>query len=116
MAQQHLPVNYLERATAALGAIGINFDRKADPAPVLSLLEKLRHYDETKVTQIAMAMQQSSGFHQTVREQLGGLDVSRHYQAITDSFSSIGDDAKKMAGYVADGQLGFGEQWNQKPT
>lgn len=110
MAQQHLPVNYLERATAALGAIGINFDRKADPAPVLSLLEKLRHYDETKVTQIAMAMQQSSGFHQTVREQLGGLDVSRHYQVITDSFSSIGEDAKKMAGYVADGQL----DWKEK--
>lgn len=111
MAQkQHFPVNYLERATSALGAIGINFDRKADPAPVLSLLEKLRHYDETKVTQIAMAMQQSSGFHQTVREQLGGLDVSRHYQAITDNFSSIGDDAKKMASYVADGQL----DWKEK--
>lgn len=108
--QQHLPVNYLERAISALGAIGINFNRKADPAPVLSLLEKLRHYDETKVTQIAMAMQQSSGFHQTVREQLGGLDVSRHYQAITDSFSSIGEDAKKMAGYVADGQL----DWKEK--
>ncbi len=110
MAHQHFPVNYLERATAALGSIGINFDRKADPAPVLSLLEKLRHYDETKVTQIAMAMQQSSGFHQTVREQLGGLDVSRHYQVITDSFSSIGEDAKKMAGYVADGQL----DWKEK--
>ncbi|MGP0171136.1 merozoite surface protein 3b [Pseudomonas sp. NCHU5208] len=108
--QQQITINYLERATAALSAIGINFDRKAEPAPVLALLEKLRQYDETKVTQIAIAMQQSSAFHKTVREQLGGLDVSRHYQAITDSFGSIGEDAKKMAGYVADGQL----DWKEK--
>jgi hypothetical protein len=102
--------NYLERAVAALNSLGINVTGRAAPAPILPLLEKVKHYDEHKVVSIAAALQQSSSFHQTAREQLKGLDVSHHYQSITDSFNSIRADSAKVADWVSDGSLDLKER------
>lgn len=103
-------INYLERAVTALAQLGITVNGQAEATPVLKLLEKIRHYDEVKVVAIAATLQQSSPFHQTVREQLRGLDVSPIYQAITDDFTSIRQDSVRMTEWVADGKLGMMER------
>lgn len=103
-------INYLERAKAGLAAIGINVTGTVETAPILTLLEKVQHYDKDKVIAIAATLQQSSSFHQTVREQLKGLDSSALYQSITDDFDSIRSDSTKMAEWMADGKLDFFER------
>ncbi|MGE8067082.1 merozoite surface protein 3b [Pseudomonas sp. NPDC089569] len=103
-------INYLERAKAGLAAIGINVTGTVESAPILSLLERVQHYDKDKVIAIAATLQQSSSFHQTVREQLKGLDSSALYQSITDDFDSIRTDSTKMAEWMADGKLDLFER------
>lgn len=102
--------NYLERAKAGLSSIGIHLTGPVETAPILSLLEKVQHYDKPKVIAIAATLQQSSSFHQTVREQLKGMDASALYQSITDDFESIRTDSTKMAAWIADGELNMLER------
>lgn len=102
--------NYLERAVTALGSVGIHINGKVEAAPVLRLMESIKHYDEGKVVMMAATLQQASSFHRTVREQTQGLDVSPIYQTITDDFDSIREDSAKMAEWVADGKLDLVER------
>lgn len=102
--------NYLERAVTALGSVGIHINGKVETAPVLRLMESIKHYDEGKVVAMAATLQQASSFHRTVREQTRGLDVSPIYQTITNDFDSIREDSAKLAEWVADGKLDLMER------
>ena len=54
--------HYLERALTSLRTIGINFIQPVQDAPVLVLLDRVAHYDTTKVTSIATVLQQGLAF------------------------------------------------------
>ena len=96
---------YLERALTGLRAIGINFIKPVQDAPVLVLLDRVAHYDTTKVTSIATVLQQATSFNSMVREQIEGMDISTRFMDITQSFTSIREDAAAMAGWMDDGRL-----------
>ncbi len=96
---------YLERALDGLRKLGITFGQPAQQAPVMVLLDKIAHYDNQRVTGIAAVLQQATVFNQTVREQIAGMDISHRYMDITDSFTSIREDAAAMASWMDDGRL-----------
>ncbi|MHA6163900.1 merozoite surface protein 3b [Pseudomonas sichuanensis] len=96
---------YLERALDGLRKLGITFGQPAQQAPVMVLLDKIAHYDNQRVTGIAAVLQQATVFNQTVREQIAGMDISHRYMDITDSFTSIREDASAMASWMDDGRL-----------
>lgn len=96
---------YLERAVTGLRSIGINMAQPVADAPVLALLDKVAQYDSSKVTAIATVLQQSTGFNSMVRDQLEGMDVSSRFMDITNSFTSIREDAAAMAVWMEDGRL-----------
>ncbi|WP_447735503.1 merozoite surface protein 3b [Pseudomonas shirazensis] len=96
---------YLERALEGLRKLGISFGQPAQPAPVLMLLNKVAHYDNQRITGIAAVLQQATLFNQTVREQIAGMDISDRYMNVTDSFTSIREDAAAMASWMDDGRL-----------
>ncbi|MBV6287239.1 merozoite surface protein 3b [Pseudomonas aegrilactucae] len=96
---------YLERALTSLRTIGINFIQPVQDAPVLVLLDRVAQYDTTKVTSIATVLQQSTSFNSMVREQIEGMDISTRFMDITQSFTSIREDAAAMAGWMDDGRL-----------
>ena len=97
--------NYLERAITGLRALGINLLQPVQDAPVLVLLDRVAQYDTNKVTAIAAVLQQSTAFNSMVREQIAGMDISSRFMDITQSFTSIREDAAAMAGWMADGRL-----------
>lgn len=104
-------MNYLDRAVGKLRAVGINFAvSDADQTPILQLLDKVQHYDNTKVTSIAVTLQQSSTFNAAIREQLQGMDISTRFADITTSFTSVREDAKAMVEWMADGKLDVSER------
>lgn len=100
---------YLDRAKKALAAIGITFP-STGTMPILPILEKSAKYDNTRITNIAATLQQSSTFSGVVRDQISGMDISARYAAITENFSSIRDDLQNMVGWMADGKL----DWKEK--
>lgn len=97
--------NYLERAITGLRTLGINLLQPVQDAPVLVLLDRVAQYDTNKVTAIAAVLQQSTAFNSMVREQIAGMDISSRFMDITQSFTSIREDAAAMAGWMADGRL-----------
>ena len=96
---------YLERAVTGLRTIGINMPKPVQEAPVLALLDKVAQYDNEKVTAIAAVLQQSTSFNSMVRDQIQGMDVSTRFMNITNSFTSIREDAAAMALWMEDGRL-----------
>lgn len=102
--------NYLERALTGLRALGINLMQPVQDAPVLVLLDRIAQYDAGKVTAIAAVLQQSTAFNSIVREQIAGMDISSRFMDITQSFTSIREDAAAMAGWMDDGRLDTGEK------
>ncbi len=97
--------NYLERAMTGLRTLGINLLQPVQDAPVLVLLDRVAQYDLQKVTAIAAVLQQSTAFNSMVREQIEGMDISARFMDITQSFTSIREDAAAMAGWMDDGRL-----------
>jgi len=97
--------NYLERAITGLRTLGINLLQPVQDAPVLVLLDRVAHYDTSKVTAIAAVLQQSTAFNSMVREQIEGMDISARFMDITQRFTSIREDAAAMAGWMDDGRL-----------
>jgi len=96
---------YLERAITGLRTIGIDLGRPVQNAPVLALLDKVAQYDNDKVTTIAAVLQQSTSFNSMVREQIAGMEMSTLFMDITNSFTSIREDAAAMASWMEDGRL-----------
>jgi len=97
--------NYLDRALTGLRTLGINLLQPVPDAPVLVLLDRVAQYDTAKVTAIAAVLQQSTTFNSVVREQIAGMDISTRFMNITQSFTSIREDAAAMAGWMDDGRL-----------
>ncbi|MGY2325886.1 merozoite surface protein 3b [Pseudomonas sp. SDT2931_S440] len=97
--------NYLDRALTGLRTLGINLLQPVPDAPVLVLLDRVAQYDTARVTAIAAVLQQSTTFNSVVREQIAGMDISTRFMDITQSFTSIREDAAAMAGWMDDGRL-----------
>jgi hypothetical protein len=77
---------------------------------LISLLEKVKHLDEPTVLSIARVINNMSKFNELVRDNVSEMDIGHRYQEITDMFTSIREDSKKLIGQLEDGKLGFSER------
>ncbi|HMS18271.1 MAG TPA: cell surface protein, partial [Planctomycetota bacterium] len=103
------PLKHLDKALSVLRNMGlIKSDPK--PAPIVALIDRLTHLDQESATAVARTLSQASLFNEVVREQISAVAIGSRYSAITESFDSIRDDAKRMVDQVEDGKIDTGER------
>src|SRR5262249_42346658 len=100
----HTPMQYLDKAVGALRDVGL-MPSKVEPAPINALLEQVSDLEPEKIQVIARTLGQAAVFNEVVREQISGMEVGERYQAITEGFNSIRDDAKRMVDQLADSKI-----------
>lgn len=98
-------MQYLDKAMGALRDLGLLPDGSQQEAPITHLLEQISDLSPDKVIVIARTLAQTSAFNEVVREQIRGMEIGERYEAITDTFNSIRDDAKGMVDQLADGKV-----------
>jgi hypothetical protein len=98
------PLQYLDKASAALRDMGL-MPAKVEPAPINALLEKISDLEPDKIALIARTLGQAEVFNEVVREHTSKMEIGERYQAITNGFNSIRDDAKRLVDQVADGKM-----------
>lgn len=103
-ASNNPPLQYLDKALGTLRDLGLLPDQRT-PAPIVPLLERITGMDPTRVAVIARTLDQMSLFNEVVREQVGGMEIGERYDAITQAFNSIRDDARQMVGQIEDGRI-----------
>ncbi len=96
---------YLDKALGKLRDMGLLPEDKSQEAPIVSLLQQLTSLDEAKVIAIARTLSQASLFNEVVREQVSQMRVGERYEAITEAFDSIREDAKRMVEQLDDGEI-----------
>ncbi|RDE09994.1 cell surface protein [Pelagibacterium lacus] len=104
------PLQYLDRAVAAIKELGIWPEGEPQEAPITGLLSQITHLDDTKVILIGRVLTQASAFNEVVRSQVAAMNVGERYEDITKSFNSIRDDAKSMVDQLDDGRLDIFER------
>ncbi|ALV28234.1 hypothetical protein [Pannonibacter phragmitetus] len=107
-AQSKSPLQYLDRAVGALRDLGLMPETQAD-APINALLEQISDLSPDKIAVITRTLGQASTFNEIVRTQIAAMTIGERYEAITDAFNSIRDDAKAMVDQLADGKISFME-------
>ncbi len=98
-------LQYLDRAMAGLGKLGLVPEGPGEAAPIVALLDKITALEPNKVAAIARTLDQASVFNDVVRENVAGMTVGERYEGITTAFNSIRDDAKSLVDQYADGKL-----------
>jgi hypothetical protein len=98
------PMKYLDKAVNQLRDLGLVPD-KTEEAPIIALLKRISDLDEDRVVAIARTLSQASLFNETVREQVGAMELGERYEKITDAFDSIRKDAKYMVDEFEDGDI-----------
>jgi hypothetical protein len=98
------PLQYLDKAMGAIKELGIWPEQSAEQ-PITGLLKEITGLDETKVILIGRTLTQASAFNEVVRSQVAAMNVGERYNAITENFNSIRDDAKGMVDQLDDGKL-----------
>jgi hypothetical protein len=112
--QSKTPLQYLDRAVGALRDLGLMPETQAD-APVNALLEQISDLSPDKIAVITRTLGQASAFNEIVRTQIAAMTIGERYEAITEAFNSIRDDAKAMVDQLADGKIsvmeGLANKW-----
>ncbi len=103
-------MQYLERATGALRDLGLLPAGGAEEAPVVGLLQRITDLDPDRIAIITRTLTQMSVFNEVVRNQVAEMSVGERYEAITNAFNSIRDDAKRMVDQIGDGKLDMFER------
>lgn len=100
------PMQYLDKAMNGLHDLGLLPREDERPSePIIALLNQISSLDAARVTAIARTLDQASLFNDVVREQVQAMEIGSRYEAITDAFNSIRDDAKTMVDQIQDGKL-----------
>lgn len=103
------PLQYLDKVMGAIKELGI-WPEQAGEQPITALLNEITGLDETKVILIGRTLTQASAFNEVVRSQVAAMNVGERYNAITEQFNSIRDDAKGMVDQLDDGKLDLMER------
>jgi hypothetical protein len=104
------PLQYLDKASAALRDMGLMPEKQADLAPINALLERISDLDKDKIALIARTLSQADVFNEVVRDQTSKMEIGERYQDITNGFSTIRDDAKRLVDQVSDGKISVFER------
>jgi hypothetical protein len=98
-------MQYLDKAMTKLDDLGLIPEETQEEAPVVALLNQVAELDQDKVALITRALSQASFFNEVVREQVKEMQYGERYEAITQMFDSIREDAKAMVDQVSDGKI-----------
>ncbi|WP_338607999.1 cell surface protein [Pelagibacterium nitratireducens] len=104
------PLQYLDKAVAAIKDLGLWPEGEPGEAPIAGLLAEITHLDDTRVILIGRVLTQASAFNEVVRTQVAAMNVGERYEDITKSFNSIRDDAKSMVDQLEDGKIDIFER------
>ncbi len=104
-------LDYLNRAVDVLKDFGVDSSKTA-PQEMLTLLESVKHLDETKVLAIADVIQHMSAFNALVRENVESVKVGNRYMDITQMFDSIREDSKRLIAQLDDGRISGTEKFS----
>lgn len=104
------PMARVEKGIALLRKIGVNVDAQTNALPVSGLLEQIRVYGEPQVVAIAATLGRAQLFNEVVRDQLQGVSVGDRYLKISDNFTSVREDAKRMLENMNDGKYDLRER------
>ncbi|MCB1790848.1 MAG: cell surface protein [Gammaproteobacteria bacterium] len=100
------PMQYLDKAMNALHDMGlIPTQDDGKEAPIIVLLNLISDLDQERVAAIARTLDKASLFNDVVREQVQAMEIGERYEEITNAFTSIREDAKKMVEQIEDGHL-----------
>lgn len=114
MAEESLsPMQYLDKAVGALREMGLMPDSTGE-APINALLEQISDLSPDKIAVITRTLGQASTFNEVVRNEIQAMEIGERYEAITEAFNSIRDDAKSLVDQLADGKLSFLENISNK--
>ena len=105
------PMQYLDRAMGALRDMGLMPGSTAE-APINALLEKISDLSPDKIAVITRTLGQAQTFNEEVRNEIQAMSIGDRYEAITEAFNSIRDDAKAMVDQLSDGKISFMESLN----
>jgi surface antigen len=105
MAKSPTALQYLDKAVGSLRQLGLMPEKQGNPAPIVALLNQISDLQPDKVTAIARTLDQMSHFNDVVREHVSAITVGARYEAITEAFNSIRDDAKSLVDQYADGKV-----------
>lgn len=97
-------MQYLDKAMTQLNDLGL-LPETQEEAPVLALINKVADVDQDKITLIARTLSQASLFNEVVREQVEEMRYGERYEAITNKFDSIRNDAKSLVDQLSDGEI-----------
>lgn len=98
------PMQYLDEALSGLRNLGL-VPEEHDEEPMTALLDQITGLDESKVVVIARTLDQMSFFNEVVREQVRAMEIGERYDAISESFNSVRDDARGMVKQMEDGKI-----------
>lgn len=107
------PMQYLDKAVAALRDMGLMPDGTVE-APINALLEKISDLSPDRIAVITRTLGQAQTFNEVVRNEIQAMSIGERYEAITEAFNSIRDDAKGMVDQLADGKISFMENMSNK--
>ncbi|MBB98043.1 MAG: cell surface protein [Rhodobacteraceae bacterium] len=107
------PMQYLDRAMGALRDMGLMPGSTAE-APINALLEKISDLSPDKIAVITRTLGQAQTFNEVVRNEIQAMSIGDRYEAITEAFNSIRDDAKAMVDQLSDGKISFMEGLSNK--
>ncbi len=105
MAKSPTALQYLDKAVGNLRQLGLMPEKQAEPTPIVALLNQISDLQPDKVAAIARTLDQMSNFNEVVREHVAAITVGARYEAITEAFNSIRDDAKSLVDQYADGKI-----------
>ncbi len=100
---------YLDRALSTLEKFGLSA-KDAPNNELISLLDDVKHLDESKALAIAEVLKHMSSFNQLVRDNVENISVGNRYLEISQAFDSIREDSKRLISQLDDGKFSTGEK------
>ncbi|MBA5777711.1 cell surface protein [Stappia sp. F7233] len=101
------PMQYLDKAMGRLREMGLLPEKGTAEAPITALLQQISELSPDKIAVITRTLGQASTFNEVVRNEIQAMQIGERYEAITEAFNSIRDDAKSLVDQLADGKLSF---------
>ncbi|TWT75263.1 cell surface protein [Allorhodopirellula solitaria] len=95
--------DYLDRAMKTLKKYGTTENEA--PQELLTLLEEVKHLDESKVLAIAEVIKHMGSFNALVRENVESVQVGDRYLGIAQMFDSVREDSKRLIAQLDDGKI-----------
>jgi len=109
MSQTAIAPRYLQKAIDRLKAIGLG-GQEPSAKPIAALIQRISEGDEDRALVVARTLAQQEVFDSVVADQISQMNVGTRFQAITDGFDSIREDARRLVGQAEKDSPSIGDR------